>query len=170
MLIILLWLILGILFFNRSPRISHVSEGLVAPAYGEIYKIEKVDADWVISIVLGLLDVHQQYYPSDGRVLQHIYDNTGRFELAYDLNKSALNEKVITVLQTNRGLVTITLIAGRAARRIVWQDRVGEKVTKGQPLGRILLGSRVDLQFPSSWRPVVRVGQKVYGPQTTLAV
>ena len=166
---LLIWLLVR--WFNREPAIRRVAAGLVAPAYGRVYRVLRGASESTVSIVLTLLDVHAQYYPIGGIVISHTYDATGQLALVFDLNKSAQNEKVVTRLRADSGdEVRVTQIAGLAARRIQWRDRTGQRVAKGAPLGRILLGSRVDVSFPRRWRVVVREGDYVHGPESTLAL
>lgn len=168
--VIVIVLAICILFFGREYPIKEIGDGLVGPAYGRVYRVETHDGKTTVAIVLTVMDIHAQYYPIDGEVVSHVYDRNGKFNLVFDLNKSALNEKNITTMRTDDGSeVIITQISGIAARRILCTDRTGQKVRKGDKLGRILMGSRVDLTFPSKWEVAVAEGDYVYGPATTIA-
>jgi phosphatidylserine decarboxylase len=160
---------LCVLFFGREYPIKELGDDLVAPAYGRVYRVETNGDKTTIAIVLTVMDIHAQYYPIDGEVISHVYDRNGQFNLVFDLNKSALNEKNITTMKHGDDEIVITQISGIAARRILYTDRAGKSVRKGDKLGRILLGSRVDLTFPSRWQVEVKVGDYVYGPATTIA-
>lgn len=164
--------ILFLIFFNREPVVKEIADGLTSPAYGTVYKVSHDDTlhTHTICIVLDVFDIHMQYYPIDCKVLEHTYDRTGKFNLIFDLNKSAENEKLITRVETADGEeISITQIAGLVTRRIVWVDNADKEVKKGDKLGRILLGSRVDITFPDTFDVVVKENQYVNGPETTLA-
>lgn len=164
-------LILFLVFFSREPNITKINEGITSPAYGRVYKILQTPEQTTISIVLDIFDIHVQYYPTDGTVIDHIYDRTGKFNLIFDLNKSALNEKLITRMRDADGdLITVTQIAGLMTRRIVWTDKTDTKVTKGSKLGRILLGSRVDITLPAKYKISVQENDYVNGPESTIAI
>lgn len=162
---------LFIIFFNREPTIKHIADGLTSPAYGTVYKIDTNSTHTTIAIVLDVFDIHTQYYPIDCKVVSHKYDQTGVFNLIFDLNKSALNEKLITTILDDKGReITITQIAGLVTRRIVWYDNAMKDVKKADKLGKILLGSRVDITFPNDYKVSVKENQYTYGPETTLAM
>jgi phosphatidylserine decarboxylase len=162
--------VLFLIFFNREPHIKKIADGLTSPAYGTVYKVSTDGDKTTICIVLDVFDIHMQYYPIDGKVLSHTYDRTGKFNLIFNLNKSAENEKLITLMNDVDGHeISITQIAGLVTRRIVWYDKVNKDIDKGDKLGRILLGSRVDITFPSVYEVKVKESQYVYGPESTLA-
>lgn len=174
---IFLFLIFFLAFFLREPRLEpvNVNDNIVlSPSYGTIYKIIK-DNDLIhIIIILNIMDVHIQYYPINGTVTKQIYDANGKFELVYELEKSSLNEKVITTIEpaSNNipGSLVVQQIAGKFVRRIETNlNQVPEQVVAGQNLGLIKFGSRVDLILPAE-RFMIKVseGQKVLGPKTII--
>jgi phosphatidylserine decarboxylase len=165
--IIILWV-----YFHRSPNInvSPAPNEVVSPAYGKVMHIAEKDDYYHIMVFLSPSDVHVQYYPIAGKVTSQIYDNTGKYHLAYELNKSNENEKSITNMTTLIGDVQITQIAGMVARRIVTYPKSGP-VQAGEILGRIRLGSRVDLKIPKKdAKLLVKVGDYLRGPYTVVAV
>ena len=124
-----------------------------SPAQGKIIKIGIQNNRWIISIFLNLFNNHNQYYPIDGVVLKQIHDTNGTHNIAYDLNKSRDNEKFITILQLlNFETIKITQIAGLVFRRIQTPNKVGTYVKKGEYLGKILFGSRVDIDLPINFK------------------
>lgn len=156
-LIMLLALLLFINWFNRHPYISNdikktSSNIVLSPSYGTIKKIVNDGTKTHIMIFLSPLDVHVQYYPMSGQIISQVYDNTGRFELAYNLNKSKFNEKVITTLKTPYldDNIIIYQIAGFFVRRIDNDTYQDNSVIVGDKLGMIRFGSRVDLILPSN--------------------
>lgn len=114
-----------------------------------------------VAVFLNVHNIHVQYMPMDG-VVKSIQHKAGEFHPAYLFEKSSLNERTETVLETRIGDVTIVQLAGLVARRILPLTAVGQRVAKGDPLGLIKLGSRVDIWLPSA-NVEVRVsrGQRV---------
>lgn len=171
-------LIIIYVWFHRAPYIDYnlvASSGnyLLSPAYGTISRILHRDGRVLITIFLSPLDIHQQFFPCDGQVISQVYDATGQFKIATDAYKSDQNEKMIHTLQTARGLVQITQIAGLVVRRIFAPEMVGQHVRQGEYLGIIKLGSRVDIEFSTNEYELlnnVAVGSTVEGPHTRLAV
>ncbi len=116
-----------------------------------------------IAIFLNVHNVHVQYAPLAG-VVRAVRRKAGQFAPAYLLQKSAFNERVETELQARSGgravSVYIVQIAGQVARRIVHFCPVGTVLRRGDPLGLIKLGSRVDV-----WLPCARAGALVQAGQ-----
>lgn len=163
--------LLFVIFFNREPIFKVEKYGLTSPAYGKVYKVERNEYHTIISIVLDIFDIHAQYYPTDGVVSSHTYDRTGQFNLIFDLNKSAKNEKLITKMyDIYSDEITIMQIAGMTTRRIIHIDKKNTQVSKGDKLGRILLGSRVDIILPTKYIPQVKIDDYVNGPRTIIAI
>jgi phosphatidylserine decarboxylase len=150
--IICILLLLG--FFYRYPK-ETIRKGNVdqvyAPAYGKIMSIKRRDDNTLyIAMFLSPLDIHYQFFPVSGKVKDIIYDATGKFELAYELNKSNDNEKCIHVINNKHGDFILYQIAGFLVRRISPYDKVGESYESGECIGIIKLGSRVDLIIPKA--------------------
>ncbi|HYS70874.1 MAG TPA: phosphatidylserine decarboxylase, partial [Thermoplasmata archaeon] len=78
-------------------------------------------------------------------------------------------ERVETVLETPIGPVTLVQVAGTVARRIVTYRAEGDRVKKGQRIGMIRFGSRVEVTLPGDVRFVVRPGDRVRAGETTVA-
>jgi phosphatidylserine decarboxylase len=114
-----------------------------------------------VAVFLNVHNIHVQYMPMDG-VVKSIQHKKGEFHPAYLFEKSALNERMETVLGTRIGDVKIVQLAGLVARRILSLTTIGKAVVKGDPLGLIKLGSRVDLWLPSANAEVTAFeGQRV---------
>jgi phosphatidylserine decarboxylase precursor-related protein len=180
-LLLFLILILFYFYFQREPRITvdpQLSKDMIlSPAYGTIYGIEEESENIHLIIILDLFDVHVQMYPYDGEVINQIHDSTGQYKLVYDIEKSSLNEKVITTLRTIHGDFVVQQIAGMFVRNIsTTLDHIPQKVERGQKMGSILFGSRVDLILPKksiSGKTIsilVEERQKVYGPLTSIGL
>ena len=93
----------------------------------------------------------------------------GGFIPAYN-PESEYNERFITTMQTGIGRIKIKQIAGIVAQRIVPYIHPGQRLTKGERIGMIQFGSRVDLILPKNKiRVRVKVGDKVKAGSTTIA-
>jgi len=160
---------LGIAFlfaivFFRDPYRGK-GPGIVSPADGRILTADSGSGK--IVVFMGIHNVHVNRAPLDGRVGSVVHTPGGHAP-AY-AESAAANERVQTVLETQFGPVKVTQVAGVFARRIVPYVRRGDAVRKGQRIGMIRFGSRVELILPRGLRLSVRVGDKVRAGETTVA-
>ena len=172
--VILLFIFLIICIFYRYPR-EYIRRGeqdkVYSPAYGRVMSIKRrEDNTLYIAIFLSPLDIHYQFFPVSGRVKDINYDATGKFELAYELNKSNDNEKCIHVINNKHGDFIVYQIAGYLVRRISHYDKVGDTVDSGECMGLIHFGSRVDIIIPkaSSFKLYVKEGDYMSGSQSLI--
>jgi phosphatidylserine decarboxylase len=93
----------------------------------------------------------------------------GKKLAAYEEKSSTENEQNLITLEAERGQVTFKQIAGVLARRIVFYPKPGDRLARGQRIGIILFGSRVDLFVPDDADLRVRPGDKVKAGRTELA-
>lgn len=166
-----------LLFFRIPPRpdASH-TDGVLSPAHGKILKLEKLDDPAVgpgtfhkIVIFLSVFNIHVQRVPVSGSVAASRY-TPGRKLAAFDSRAGDVNEQHLTVLQRPNGdRVGVHQIAGLLARRVVTYLETDQEVAKGQLMGVIKFGSRVDLLVPVSYHLEVEVGQKVIEGATVIA-
>jgi phosphatidylserine decarboxylase len=170
----LLFIILTVFFliFFRDPERSPSGSGIVAPADGIIKSIEKesrVETDYTrIITFMNVHNVHVNRIPLDGKVIS-IERISGGYLPAYKPG-AIKNNQVKTVLKTRIGEVDLYQITGAFARRIVVYIAEGDKVNRGDRLGMIKFGSRVDIVLPSNKISVnVKPGMKVKANLTTLA-
>jgi phosphatidylserine decarboxylase len=166
-------LLIVLLFFYRYPikkDTTFYKNGIYSPAYGTIMDIKINDNKIFIAIYLGLTDIHRQYSPVTGTVVSKKYDHTGKYNLAYNLNKSKLNEKMITEFLGDNGIVTVYQIAGKFVRRITSKVTTGDHVGCGQEIGMIHFGSRVDIIIPNAdkFNLGIKLNQKVHGSNTLI--
>ncbi len=150
------------LFFFRDPE-RKTGKGVVAPADGKIMRIEENDSIKV-STFMNLHNVHVNRAPFDGKItsIKHIF---GRHVPAYK-KESDSNEKVVILMDTEIGRIKIVQIAGIFARRIVPYIKKDEVVKKGQRVGIIRFGSRVDLYLPKNIEITVKKGENVLAGKT----
>lgn len=141
---------------------------LISPASGKVITIINRKNRTNIAIFLSPFDSHTQHIPYTGRVTK-IERKVGSNVFAF-LSDAKNNNAVDTYLSTRCGLIKIRQSTGFFFRRIVNNFRVGQKVKKRQEMGRILFGSRVEIEFPSTvFQTSVAIGQKVEGGKTIIA-
>ena len=156
-------------FFFRNPErcIPDDPDAIVSPADGKVVRLDRKGNQCHLSIFLSIFDVHVNRAPLEGTIVVKDYQ-PGKFRLAFDERASVENEKVTITIEGERNL-TFSLIAGMVARRIrVWKNE-GDRVRKGDRIGLIRFGSRVDMVFPPECEIVVNKGDRVYGGSSVLA-
>lgn len=186
----LLLLSFGVFAFFRDPeRVVPQSDGaIIAPADGMVTLITEVEPPLElqiddgsgypglpsgtvtrVSIFLSVFDVHINRTPVGGTVRRVVYI-PGRF-ISAELDKaSEENERQLMLIERSDGLrVGFTQIAGLVARRIVPFVKPGDMLAKGQRVGLIRFGSRVDVYLPAGTDPKVMVGQTVIAGETVIA-
>lgn len=149
----------AMLWFFRDPD-RDLGPGLVlSPADGVVQSIDpRPDGRTRVAIFMSPLDVHVNRAPFDGTVtsIRHV---AGGFRPAFNKD-SDQNERVVWHFGTALGDVELVQIAGAVARRIVPYVGVGAKVSRGERIGLIRFGSRVDIYLPEGIAPAVSVGQR----------
>jgi phosphatidylserine decarboxylase len=162
-------ILIFILYFLRYPTPiirKDNFDNVYSPAFGKVMSIIKRDDDTLyLAIFLNPMDIHYQFYPVSGTVSDLKYDCSGKFDLAYELNKSNKNEKSIYTITNKHGDFIIYQIAGFLVRRISTYNKKGDEIESGQCMGVIYLGSRVDIIIPkaSTFNLLVKEGDKVKG-------
>ena len=121
---------------------------IISPCEGKVLKIVKQGHTIPIAIFLNVHNVHVQYSPIKATI-KNILHKDGEFHPAYMFEKSQYNERVETTLDTLIGPVKVIQIAGLIARRIVSFHATGKQLERGDPLGLIKFGSRVDILVPA---------------------
>ncbi len=153
-----------LLIFFRDPDRYPEGEGLLSPADGLILDVVN---DRII-IFMNLHNVHVNRSPLDGMV-RTVHYIKGSFLPAFK-KRSEGNERNIIKLDTSDGEVEVVQIAGILARRIHCYVKAGDKLQRGQRIGMISFGSRVDVTIPRNYSIIVKPGVKVKAGQTVLAV
>jgi phosphatidylserine decarboxylase len=161
-------------FFRDPERAIPEAPGLiVSPADGKVTLIETVETvaglQRRISIFLNVFNVHVNRAPIAGNV-QLIDYQKGKYLNAMNPESAIANERNYVEVAGELCTVSFTQIAGLLARRIVFQKKVGDWVHRGERVGLIKFGSRVDVVFPISCELQVRVGQIVHGGASVLAI
>ena len=158
-------------FFFRNPRrvIPEDPKAIVSPADGRVVKVERVGNVTKLSIFLSIFDVHVNRSPMSGRIEAMDY-KPGRFHAAFNHAASVENERNIIMLSQGNLKLVFIQIAGIIARRIVCWKKVGDLVEKGELVGLIRFGSRVDVLFPAGTEATVQVGDHLRGGSSPIGV
>jgi len=172
----LLPLILGAFFlwFFRDPEraIPETPGVIVSPADGKVTSISRLAEDGCkqrISIFLNVFDVHVNRSPISGTVTGVSYQK-GKFGNAMSAGSSDSNEQNVVTVQGDGQTVIFKQIAGLLARRIVFNPRTGDKLERGQRVGLIKFGSRVDVLLDEAVDIQVKIGDHVAGGSSILGV
>lgn len=168
-------LALFFLWFFRDPeRAIPQGDGLiVSPADGKVTEVLRVitsDGESLrLSIFLSVFNVHVNRSPVTGTLRDVIYKK-GLYLNAMNPASAVKNEQNKAVVEVNEGYtVAFTQIAGLLARRIVFHPRPGDRLERGQRIGLIKFGSRVDVLLPGSAELHVKTGDHVKGGSSILA-
>lgn len=162
------------LWFFRDPRRLVPEEAglVVSPADGkltEVAHIQTPDGQRIrLSIFLSVFDVHVNRSPIAGTITAVQY-RKGQYLNALNPVSAEKNEQNAVTVQGEQFEVTFKQIAGLLARRIIFRPKVGEVVERGQRVGMIKFGSRVDVMLPGHAVVRVEVGQRVKGGSSVLA-
>jgi len=162
------------LWFFRDPRRT-VPDGpglIVSPGDGLVTETAVIATPegqrQRISIFLSVFDVHVNRSPIGG-VLTGVRYRKGQYLNAMNPASADRNEQNVVTVYGQGIEVTFKQIAGLLARRIVFNLREGDAVERGQRVGLIKFGSRVDVVLPAEAVLQVKVGQRVKGGASVLA-
>jgi phosphatidylserine decarboxylase len=169
---------LFLLYFHRTPknikktiafnRDVQFANTFTSPAYGKVVSIDALQKR--IQIFLNVYNIHFQFAPCDCTVKKRIAKK-GSYYPAFT-NLSNKNSYVITTYSTKFGDIQIKQVSGTLAHKIVSFGKIGKTFQRGEKIGFIRFGSRVDISFPpenSSIVFLVQKGMKVKGPSTVIA-
>jgi phosphatidylserine decarboxylase len=171
---LILFLALFVFSFFRDPDRVIPSEpgAIVSPGDGRVVVVQ--DEDYAgkpgkrVSIFLAVWNVHVNRSPAAGRITKMEY-RPGKFVAAMRANASSENEQNVFTLSTDAGELVFKQIAGLIARRVVSWKKAGDTVARGERIGLVRFGSRVDLWVPQQAQILVKVGQNVKGGSSVLA-
>lgn len=160
-----LWLFFAV-FFRDPERV--IGDGVVSAADGRVRAVKREGNVWRISVFMNVTNVHVNRFPLEGRVTE-IEGSGAGFRAAFRPDADR-NVQRRYRLSTALGTVEVVQIAGVVARRLVSFVRVGSLGRKGDRLGMIVLGSRVDVLVPADRaHPVVDVGDRVRAGTSPIA-
>jgi phosphatidylserine decarboxylase len=160
-------------FFRDPDRNIPAEPGLmVSPADGKVTDVSMVqvagETRTRISIFLNVFNVHVNRTPIGG-VVKHVQYQTGKFGNAMGAVSSEHNEQNIVTVEGEGQTVVFKQIAGLLARRIVFDKKVGDTIARGERIGLIKFGSRVDILLHPDVRVLVKVGDHVAGGSSVIA-
>lgn len=145
------------LFFFRDPN-RKIEEGIVSPADGRV-----MENDEKISIFMNIWDVHVNRAPFLGEI-EKMERRAGKHVPAF--KEKGGNECLIISLKTEIGIIKIIQIAGICVRRIVPYVKEGNFVKRGDKIGIVRFGSKVEVHMPKNVNVVVKKGDKIKAGQT----
>lgn len=163
------------LWFFRDPErnVPQQPGAIVSPADGKVTEVATVELEGKprtrISIFLNVFNVHVNRSPIGG-VVEKVEYRTGNFGNAMGAVSSEMNEQNIVTVAGEGHTLVFKQIAGLLARRIVFTKKVGDKVARGERIGLIKFGSRCDVIFDVGAELRVKVGDKVAGGSSVLAI
>lgn len=175
---LLFWLLtlFSLNFFRDPQRVGpHEPDVAASPADGRIAAIAMRPNPFGegeslrVSVFMNVFNVHVNRAPVACKV-KNIRYIPGKFLNASLDKASEDNERCQWLLEDDAGRQwAMTQIAGLIARRIVCWAEIGDALSRGQRLGMIRFGSRVDLYLPQGYVPAVKQGDKVYAGETIIA-
>ena len=172
-----LWLFL-VSFFRKPDRsiVNNDNNSILSPCDGKVVVIEKVHEPeylngecLMISVFMSPLNVHINWYPTDAVVEYYKY-HPGKYLAAWNPKASTENERTTVCYNIHGSRLLLRQVAGALARRIVCYAVEGKSYKQGDEMGFIKFGSRVDIYLPISAIPYVKIGDKVTGNRTVLAL
>lgn len=172
-----LFAVLLLLFFRIPERGSDAAaEAILAAADGIVTRVDTELVEELaaeprkrVATFLSVFDVHVQFVPTAGTV-RSVATTRGRGRAAFRAGVERENQNVLTLIDSQAGpTIGVRQIAGLLARRAIGWLEPGTGVDRGQLLGIIRFGSRVDLLLPPDAEVAVRPGQRVRGGKTVVA-
>jgi len=165
--VVLLPLTVFVVWFFRDPdRVAPLDAGLIlTPADGRVI-VATADK---ISVFMNVFNVHVCRSPHEGTVesVDHV---SGRFLAAYRDDAAEHNERATITVASDAGFrLRFVLVAGLVARRIVCRVRPNQRLARGERVGLIRFGSRVDVLLPAGCEVRVRVGDRVVAGRSVVA-
>ena len=165
------------LFFFRNPRrnCTFSPATACAPADGRVIKVCPAPSEMIrrglqkqISIFMSVFNVHVNRAAIDGELTEYSH-NPGRKISAFKDKASLENEQNLSVWDGPQGRIALKQIAGLVARRIVFDHSPGDSVLRGDRIGLIRYGSRVDVFLPDDATILVGEGDRVRAGESAIA-
>jgi len=171
---VLVFLALFVFYFFRNPdRKIPMEPGVgVSPADGRVVVVKDEESAGRpgkrVSIFLAIWNVHVNRSPAAGTITRLEY-KPGKFLAAWAEKASLENEQNVFTLASEHGEIVFKQIAGWVARRVVSWKKTGDSVGRGELVGLVRFGSRVDLWMPQGAEIAVKVGDNVKGGSSVIA-
>jgi phosphatidylserine decarboxylase len=162
------FLVLALLALNffRDPErpIPTLAQAIISPADGRVVQVVHENYEGCpvcrVSIFMSPLDVHVNRAPIAG-VVKDVSYRKGAFRVAREEAASVENEQNVFTLEGEQGRIVVKQIAGILARRIVFWKRPGDSLARGERVGLIKFGSRVDVLMEPDVALRIKVGDRV---------
>ena len=171
---VLVFLAVFVFSFFRDPERAIPTEpgAVVSPADGRVVVVSNEEnagrPGQRVSIFLAIWNVHVNRAPAAGTIAKMEY-RPGKFFAAMKERASFENEQNVFTLSTEAGEMVFKQIAGLIARRVVSWKKQGEKIARGERIGLVRFGSRVDVWLPKDAEILVKLGENVKGGSSLLA-
>ncbi len=166
------------LYFFRDPErvVPQDAAAIVSPADGRVILVDEVREEKFlqgpakrVAIFMNVFDVHVNRAPVAGAVAASEH-TSGRFLAAFKEETEQTNERQATLLMADQGAkVLVVQIAGLLARRIIPYRRPGDHLDRGERLGMICFGSRVDVYLPTTSEVLVKKGDHLKAGESIVA-
>jgi phosphatidylserine decarboxylase len=162
------------LWFFRDPQrvVPDAPGAVVSPGDGKVTDVSPITVAGSrrirISIFLSVFDVHVNRSPITG-VIRDVYYQKGKYLNAMNPASAEHNEQNVVTVEGEGQTVIFKQIAGLLARRIVFTKQVGDHLARGERVGLIKFGSRVDVLLDESASVQIKVGDRVKGGASVLA-
>ncbi len=167
-----IFLVFSLQFFRlpkrQTPAVAYFH--LTSPADGKLVANEIIeDGRRQISIFMSPTNVHANWIPIAGEIVRSQYV-PGKYLVAWHPKSSTENERhELDIRIHNNLIITVKQIAGAVARRVICYVNEGQQVERGEELGFIKFGSRVDILLPPDAEVIVPLEERVTGNKTVLA-
>jgi phosphatidylserine decarboxylase len=163
----------GRIIYIKELEINQMPVTIKKMRISDISEITKTDLltrpCYLIGIAMTLFDVHMTRSPIDGEItfIQH----TPGTAIGLNTPSSTVTNERNTVIieRDDRIKAGIVQIAARGVRRCIISAQMGEKVKRGQIIGKIRWGSQLDMIIPRNCEILVREGEQVYAGSTIIA-
>jgi phosphatidylserine decarboxylase len=171
---VLVFLALFVFYFFRNPdrKIPMEPGVVVSPADGRVVVVKDEEnagrPGKRVSVFLAIWNVHVNRSPAAGTITRLEY-KPGKFLAAWAEKASLENEQNVFTLASEHGEIVFKQIAGWVARRVVSWKKTGDSVGRGELVGLVRFGSRVDLWLPQDAEIAVKVGDNVKGGSSVIA-
>jgi phosphatidylserine decarboxylase len=163
------------LWFFRDPerQVPTSAGAVVSPADGKVTDVSLLisggEKSLRISIFLNVFNVHVNRSPIAG-MIREVHYQKGKFLNAMNPQSAEDNEQNVVTVEGDGQKVVFKQVAGLLARRIVFEKKIGDRVARGERVGLIKFGSRVDVLLDSAASVQVKIGDHVKGGSSILAI
>jgi phosphatidylserine decarboxylase len=175
-LVIILAIAIGSFFRDPERRATAPDGAVISAADGKVTEVSEAimpgevgERFYRVSVFMSPLNVHVNRAPVTGRVVA-VTHTPGEFRAAFHDDASEHNERNLILIEDSAGhRYAMMQVAGYLARRIVCHKKPGDALMRGQRVGMIMFGSRVDHFIPLSYHVIVAAGMRVQAGESVIA-